>query len=307
MMKTILTISIFLSLSQMVFAQTKADTSIKVIIIETIIHENGDTTHVEKLMEGNDAENYIKEDNITGDNGDASTEKPMKALKKTESIETNDFGQKIYKYEVVTKENGKKIKLKWEGMDRSEMPEELRAYFEKDWEDEQELDIDIQKVDESKKKVKIKISKDGEDKEYEFESEGKGDDIVIPDEIQEELDAEEIPLQILGINGFAGTPEQPKEKAQLGVMIGEHESGVLITGIIPGSSADDGGLISGDVITKVNDKMTFDVKELINIVSNYYVGDEINVEFIRMEEKMSQKFVLKKGIPRTWQEALNKN
>ena len=76
------------------------------------------------------------------------------------------------------------------------------------------------------------------------------------------------------------------------------ETGVLIYGVIPGSSAD-GYLKQGDVLFKVNGKMISEngdvkingsVQNYGQLVDNLYLGDIVNVEIIRSGKRMKLSF-----------------
>ena len=57
--------------------------------------------------------------------------------------------------------------------------------------------------------------------------------------------------------------------------------GVVITQVVPGSAADDAGLQSGDIISRVDDRPIRQATELRNIVGLMRVGDDIRIEIVR--------------------------
>jgi len=73
------------------------------------------------------------------------------------------------------------------------------------------------------------------------------------------------------------------------------ENGALIISsaqdpaIIPNSPASKAGLKTGDIITKINDKSLSVKQQLVDVVSQYKVGDKIELSVIRdgREEKLS--------------------
>jgi S1-C subfamily serine protease len=61
----------------------------------------------------------------------------------------------------------------------------------------------------------------------------------------------------------------------------EKVEGAYISEVQKGSGADEAGLKSGDIITKVNNKVIKTSPELQEIVARYRPGDKIQVEYIR--------------------------
>lgn len=277
-------ISMLLVFSQLVMAQETQN--IKVVTVEKTVNEIGDTIIVEKVLEGDEASEYINQTDVKIIKHEQTED--IKVIKKREEVTENDNGETHYLYELVIKDqDGKKNKMKWEGTDKNELPEEMKIYFIDGEDDIENLDVEINQR---------------EEKQYEFES-GE-DEIVVPEDVKSELQ-DDGSLKIIGIRGYAGD-EPPKDKAQLGVMIADHENGVLITDTVSGSSASEGGLLSGDIITGLDGEDITSVKSLISKVSEFYAGDKITIDFIRNAESMQKSFILKKRIPRTWNEALGK-
>jgi serine protease Do len=71
--------------------------------------------------------------------------------------------------------------------------------------------------------------------------------------------------------------------------------GVLIRSVSPGSSAEEAGLKSGDVIVKVNGVVTNTVPELQEQVALFRPGDIISLEYLREGRRFTRENVLLKG------------
>lgn len=67
----------------------------------------------------------------------------------------------------------------------------------------------------------------------------------------------------------------------LGVEISKHKKGVIIEGVIEGSSADKGKLQPGDILTKIDALTLKTPKELISYVKSKPIGTNVQVEFFR--------------------------
>ncbi len=67
----------------------------------------------------------------------------------------------------------------------------------------------------------------------------------------------------------------------LGVEISKHSKGVMIEGVIEGSSADKGKLEPGDLLTKIDNVVLKSPKELISYVQSKPVGTNVKLEFMR--------------------------
>lgn len=72
--------------------------------------------------------------------------------------------------------------------------------------------------------------------------------------------------------------------------------GVYVRRVNPGSSAEDAGLRSGDVITRVNGKTTASVAELQEQVARYRPGENISLEFFRDGKKQRRSSVRLKSL-----------
>jgi len=72
----------------------------------------------------------------------------------------------------------------------------------------------------------------------------------------------------------------------------ERAAGALISGIEKGGPAEGGSLKPGDVILSFNGEEIADVRELSRVVADSPVGEEVDVEILRDEERQSVKIVL---------------
>ncbi len=84
--------------------------------------------------------------------------------------------------------------------------------------------------------------------------------------------------------------------ARLGIQVGGPQDGTTegapVTQVTAGSTADDGGLEPGDVITKVDDQRITDADSLVATIRSYRPGDTVEVTWVRGEETQSGEFVL---------------
>ena len=82
-----------------------------------------------------------------------------------------------------------------------------------------------------------------------------------------------------------------KEPGQLGIQVGEFSKenqiiyripeGVVVADVMSGSGAQAAGLVSGDLITKINDERITSVEQLKEALSVYGKGDKVKVSYIR--------------------------
>lgn len=73
----------------------------------------------------------------------------------------------------------------------------------------------------------------------------------------------------------------PANKAQLGVMIEEHDAGILVSDVIPESAAAKVGMMTGDVITHVNGLQVLDIASLMKSLSDKIPGDDLGITYLR--------------------------
>lgn len=70
-------------------------------------------------------------------------------------------------------------------------------------------------------------------------------------------------------------------------------NGVYVHDVLPGGAADDAGIQSGDIITKVNDKEINKISEFQEQLSKYRPGDKIKIGLIRKNKKLELDVILK--------------
>ncbi|HQT21211.1 MAG: 2-alkenal reductase [Polynucleobacter sp. 24-46-87] len=89
--------------------------------------------------------------------------------------------------------------------------------------------------------------------------------------------------------GWIGVEPQniSKELAQ-SLNLPSSTSGVLIAGVLEGGPADRAGIKPGDVLTKVNGRETRYVRQLLNQVAEQKPGDELKIDILRKNKKISQ-------------------
>jgi dienelactone hydrolase len=80
-----------------------------------------------------------------------------------------------------------------------------------------------------------------------------------------------------------GLPRRPS----LGVALGPHERGALVTAIVPGSAAEAEGITTGDVISAVDGAAVRLPADVIAAVAHHAAGDSIRLEIIRAEKPKS--------------------
>lgn len=83
-----------------------------------------------------------------------------------------------------------------------------------------------------------------------------------------------------------------RQGAFLGVGCGPHPVGCEITLVHPGSAAEKGGLLVGDVILRYDGKETPDFDALTKCISQNAAGDTILVQVLRGEERLERKVTL---------------
>jgi len=76
-------------------------------------------------------------------------------------------------------------------------------------------------------------------------------------------------------------------------ILNELPQGAYVTRVVPGSSADNAGVLPEDIITKVNGESVSDAEEgLAELISKYNVGEKVNVEIWRENEFMNLEAIL---------------
>jgi putative serine protease PepD len=84
--------------------------------------------------------------------------------------------------------------------------------------------------------------------------------------------------------------------ARLGIQVGNpqtgDEAGAVVREVTDGSTASEGGLTSGDVITKVDDRRITDADSLVATIRSYRPGDNVTVTWLRGGQEETGTFVL---------------
>jgi len=80
-----------------------------------------------------------------------------------------------------------------------------------------------------------------------------------------------------------------KPRPFLGVLSTKEDDGAKITEVVKGSAAEKAGLLSGDVITKIDDKKVASPEELMDVVKAHKPGEEVKVYYLRDNKKKDTK------------------
>ncbi len=270
----------------------------KIVIIEKEIDENGKVIEKKIIKEGAEAEAYMKKINLDGDHmKEGGAEKKIKIVQKEAyEIESED-------------ENGAVKILKWDG--EGEMPEEMKELMEK------EGMLEDLESGNHVSRVRVKRKSAGLEDVLDFEFDGD----ELPDDVREILEKEGIEIEQVttgeGMKELRIISKSKHEegsdgkKAQLGVNIEDHPNGVRISNVLPDSSADEGGLKAGDIITAVDGTSTKDIQALVGKIATYRAGDKITVAYLRGGKEETSAFVLKEKkelFPfKTWKEVMDHN
>ncbi|NNE14884.1 MAG: PDZ domain-containing protein [Saprospiraceae bacterium] len=283
----------------------------KVVVIEKSVDQDGKVTQKKIVKEGAEADKYIKEME--------DEEKNVFVLKsEDEKISKNVVKKQAYKIKTVDEEGNEDV-IEWNG--DGEMPNEIKEMMEKEgvnediektiikkqaykiktvdgegnedvieWNGEGEMPQEIKEMMEKEgmnkdghepKRIRIKKSIDGDNQDIEIDIEG-GD---LSDEMIQMLKEEDIDIEI----------GSDSNKAQLGVFIENDDAGVKVTELIPGSAAEESGILEGDIITKVDDKKVMSLEMLMEVMADYSPGDKTRVGIIRNGEKTYKDLVLKEA------------
>ncbi|CAG1005559.1 serine protease Do [Methanosarcinales archaeon] len=70
------------------------------------------------------------------------------------------------------------------------------------------------------------------------------------------------------------------------------EKGVVVTNVIPGSEADRSGIEVADILIRMDDIEINNVRDMIKVLTKHEVGDKVNMEFFRGQQKVKLKTVL---------------
>jgi putative serine protease PepD len=88
------------------------------------------------------------------------------------------------------------------------------------------------------------------------------------------------------------TPTHARLGLQVGDPQGDGPTGALVSEVTAGSTADEGGLEVGDVITGIDDQRITDADSLVATIRSYRPGDSVKVTWLRGDDEQSGDFVL---------------
>ncbi len=115
-----------------------------------------------------------------------------------------------------------------------------------------------------------------EDESYEFHWDGA------------DIDLEDLPF-FVDPGSVAGMSEKPF----LGVYLDySADEGVVISGAVSGSTAEEMGLIEGDIITEINNQKVGDIEALKEALAAQPIGEEVTVTYLRDGKKMKGNAIL---------------
>jgi len=294
---SVLIILSILSLSNI--SAQEDEKSVKVVVIEKSVDSDGNVTETKVVKEGKNAEKYIKEMKISGDNNTWTSDHGEEI-----EIEKADIKMiKNKKVKMIKKDDdGNEEVIEWEG--DGDIPDDIKKSLEEHDIDitMEENDTDVKVIvnnDEGTSKTKIKIVKDKDGDTEDIDIEMEGDELS--HEVKKMLEDEGMSVEILQSNdGEAKTitittdeDEVNTNKVQLGVFLVEIETGVKIDGIIKGSSAEEAGLQDGDIITAIGNKKVGSMDQVVEEIGNYNPDETIVIDFIRDTQNESREVILK--------------
>ena len=83
-----------------------------------------------------------------------------------------------------------------------------------------------------------------------------------------------------------------RSRGVLGIHIGEHSQGVLVTGIADDSGAERAGLTRGDVVTHVKERAVHSIQQLQAAIRRFRVGDAVELTVLRDAKPQERTVVL---------------
>lgn len=81
-------------------------------------------------------------------------------------------------------------------------------------------------------------------------------------------------------------------KPTLGIVMSEHQNGVLVSDVTPNSVAANAGFQKGDIITAINDEKVVNMASLKYALYKYEIGDTITISYLRNGKTQSTKVKL---------------
>lgn len=367
MINKLISLALFAFLGAISLTQVSAQVKVantKIVILEKEIGDNGEVVDKKVVLEGEEAEKYLREhqdiENIVAEeietigkktkvvstqaykikvvddkgdekilewNGEGEMPQEMKEMMKKEGMELPGLGE-----QQMDGHQGKKIRIRtidtdtdktmeWDG--EGEMPAAMKELLEKEGIDIGSLEKEAEEMtqtitlDDSGSEKKMKIIKKGAGLEEVMDLDWDGDEL--PDEVRKVLEREGITLdEITGKDGqkeikiiksaVAASPTPTQGRPQLGVMIEAAPNGVKVSEVLPNSSAIEGGLEAGDVITAIDDKTVVKTEDLIAAISTYAPGDIIKVSIDRRGQILAKNVKLKAYVDpfpfKTWEQVI---
>ena len=223
-----------------------------------------------------------------------------------------------YKVVEIDDEGNKKV-IEWNG--EGDMPAEIKEAMGKANMDsdsktikkkvivvEEDTDVDLNmEQSEGMRTIKIKKNKAGEESMEVIEWNGEEE---IPQEVKDLLKEHNIDLENISQEGktrmriekeidssmdeshedhdvqivTVHMHDEPQNKAQLGVMIEDGNSGVVVSDLIEGGAAKSAGVLVNDIITKVNKTKVVNSDDLIKALSDMEPGDKVTLTVFRNGE-----------------------
>jgi len=264
----------------------------KIVLIEKVIDNNGKVTEVKKTLEGEAAKAYIEE------------------MEKEEGVDSweIDGNSNDNKIKVTRKVKGEVTEMEY-AWDGGELPAEVKELLaEQGMTEDMEQHIDLERNGNKRISMKTVTRKElmagidagkqrGDRKKYEEETE-------IELEVQANSGAKIVKV-------VKDPKRRSNKKAQLGVGIEEHPSGVFVGSVMPGSSAMEAGLLKGDVITAVNGLVVKSPAELIKQIKDKLPGEVIQVKYERGGSIHDITVLLKEAVDpsvlrdKTWNQSMN--
>lgn len=129
--------------------------------------------------------------------------------------------------------------------------------------------------------------------------EGGADTAIIAAEIVRRLAVRsETPVfkEIAGLSTSQDGPSFSDIKIRFGIKPGNYgdlEPGILVSGVSEGTSAEDGGIVTGDIMVKWNGSVIEDVRSWMGMMAEHEPGDIVNVTVIREQNQIVLPIMLK--------------
>lgn len=273
---------------------------------------------VKKWIDKNGKEHEITEENLVEFLEDEEISAEIRKMIESDSIDPKDIEIKEKQlYKIIKKDDeGNEEILEWDGT--GEMPEEMKELIEKEGIQSmtKKVEIDVDKEDsntKSSKTIKIKMNKNGVESEeiielkdgeelpddirMKLEENGIDVDDLLKQDVNEGTKSKKIKIEktIEKDSGNGGRVEidfnNPNE-AQIGIIVEDRMAGIYIVEVEDGTPANKEGVISGDVIKKINDQSISKVESLLENLNSAKAGEKINLTISRGGQEINKKITL---------------